>query len=161
MAKLEIDLGTVNLAEVPEQHRQEAERRARQAFVLVLLEQGDVSVVQAAEVLGIERKEVVKLAAASSLSNADSPRLGLWPEDRTYISRQALLFDKMRSELASQYLGKWVLFEEGKVLDADEEHKALLKRVSETGGNKIVFISKVELQEPQPVPATSLSSTSV
>lgn len=156
MAKLEIDLGTVNLAEVPEQHRQEAEHRARQAFVLALLEQGDLNVEQAAEVLGIERKEVVKLAAAHNISTLeiDAMLLGIDPEVLAYMNRQSDLFDEMRSELLSKYQGKWVAFKDGQVLDADEDEAALTKRVYAETGPRDLLIKKVLPEDPQPVVRT-------
>ncbi len=76
---------------------------------------------------------------------ADRAELGLDAQKRTYISRQALLFEKMRSELFTQYAGKWVLFEDNQVLDVDENHRVLLERVSKAMGNKPVLSKKVEL----------------
>ena len=71
-------------------------------------------------------------------------QLGLDAESRTYISRQALLFEAMLPELLHEYLGKWVLFEDNRVLDADEDYQSLLTRIQKTVGNKIVLIKKVE-----------------
>lgn len=81
----------------------------------------------------------------SILANAETnlPCLGLDAQQRTYISRQALLFDQMRSELMSQYSDKWVWFCDGKVLDADEDYLTLLDRVKKETGDKMVFVKKV------------------
>jgi hypothetical protein len=81
----------------------------------------------------------------SILANAQTnlPNLGLDAQQRTYISRQALLFDQMRSELMSQYSDKWVWFCDGKVLDADDDYQALLDRVKKEIDDKIVFVKKV------------------
>jgi hypothetical protein len=82
----------------------------------------------------------------SILTNAETnlPHFGLDAHKRTYISRQALLFDQMRSELLPQYSDKWVWFSDGKVLDADENYQALLDRVKKEIGDKIVLIKFVE-----------------
>ncbi|MCU0533946.1 MAG: DUF5678 domain-containing protein [Hydrococcus sp. Prado102] len=81
----------------------------------------------------------------SILANAETnlPHFGLDAHKRTYISRQALLFDQMRSELLRQYFDKWVWFCDGKVLDADKDYQALLDRVKKQMGDKIVFVKKV------------------
>lgn len=71
--------------------------------------------------------------------------LGLDAAARTYISRQAILFESMLPELLQQYSGQWVLFEDGQVIDADCDHKDLLTRVKKSVGDKIVLIKKVEL----------------
>jgi predicted HTH domain antitoxin len=46
---------SIPIGDVPEEHRAEAERSAREAFVMSLLRQGDISAGRAAEVLGIDR----------------------------------------------------------------------------------------------------------
>jgi Family of unknown function (DUF5678) len=81
----------------------------------------------------------------SILTNAETnlPHFGLDAHKRTYISRQALLFDQMRSELLRQYSDKWVWFCDGKVLDADEDYLALLDRVKKEIGDQIALVKKV------------------
>ena len=76
--------------------------------------------------------------------NKNPNYLGLDAEARTYISRQAGLFESMLPELRKTYSGQWVLFEERRVLDADWSYKNLLTRVAEAFGDKIVLIKKVE-----------------
>lgn len=70
--------------------------------------------------------------------------LGLDASARTYISRQAILFEEMLPELLKEYSGQWVLFEECQVIDADWNYQDLLARVKEAVGDKIVLIKKVE-----------------
>ena len=70
--------------------------------------------------------------------------LGLDAEARTYISRQANLFESMLPELLKTYSGQWVLFEECQIIDSDWNYQDLLTRVRETLGDKIVLIKKVE-----------------
>jgi hypothetical protein len=83
----------------------------------------------------------------SILASAETnlPCFGLDAQQRTDISRQALLFDQMLSELMNQYSDKWVWFCDGKVLDADDDYLALLDRVKKEMGDQIAFVKKVEL----------------
>ncbi len=71
-------------------------------------------------------------------------RVGLDVSARTYISRQARIFESMLPELLNEYSGKWVLFENRQVLDADDDYQTLLTRVEKAVGDKIVLIKKVE-----------------
>lgn len=155
--KLEIELES-NLEQIPEQHWRGAERKAKEAFVLSLLEQGDCNVARAAEILGIDREEVVKLAAARNISTTeiDALRLGIDPEEYAYIEIQTKLFDEMRSELLSRYHGKWVWFENGRVFDFDEDRAALVIRSSGKNGEKPTFIEQVLPEIPQPIVRNSL-----
>lgn len=65
-------------------------------------------------------------------------------EARTYISRQARMFESMLPELLTKYSGQWVLFENRQILDADLSYQALLARVKKAVGERIVLIKKVE-----------------
>ena len=75
---------------------------------------------------------------------ANQNHLGLDAAARTYISRQAILFEEMLPELLKKYSGQWVLFEERQVIDADWNYQDLLARVKEAVGDKIFLIKKVE-----------------
>ncbi len=77
-------------------------------------------------------------------AHTNLPNLGLDASQRTYISRQAILFNKMLPELLRQYAGKWVLFEDNQVLDADEDYHALIERVRKALDDKVVLIKRVE-----------------
>ena len=57
---------------VPEEHRAEAERKAREAFVLALLRQGDISAGRAAEILSIDRWRLADLMSAHGISPFDN-----------------------------------------------------------------------------------------
>ncbi len=59
---------SIPVSAVPEEHRQEAERLAREAFVLSVLRQGDISAGRAAEVLGIDRWTLDKLMSDHGIS---------------------------------------------------------------------------------------------
>jgi Family of unknown function (DUF5678) len=82
--------------------------------------------------------------STSTSIEANQHRLGLDAEARTYISRQANLFESMLPELLKDYSGQWVLFEDCHVIDADRNYQDLLVRVQKTMGDKIVLIKKVE-----------------
>ncbi|WP_295619018.1 hypothetical protein [Chamaesiphon sp. GL140_3_metabinner_50] len=53
-------------------------------------------------------------------------------EAHSYITKQSDLFDTMLPELIEQYAGRYVLFEDGKVIDVDVDEDVLLDRVWET-----------------------------
>ena len=72
MTQPEIEIKfTVPLAEIPEEHRIEAERKAREAFVMALLQKGDVSAGRAAELLSINRWQLANLMFNHGISPFD------------------------------------------------------------------------------------------
>jgi predicted HTH domain antitoxin len=62
---------TVPLVDVPGPPRAEAEKKAREAFVLSLLRQGQISAGRAAEVLGVDRWRLSDLMSAYGISPFD------------------------------------------------------------------------------------------
>jgi predicted HTH domain antitoxin len=62
---------TMPIGEVSDEHKAQAERYARQAYVLSLLRQGDVSAGRAAELLGINRWQLADLMSAHGISPFD------------------------------------------------------------------------------------------
>lgn len=134
------------LTQVSEAHRSKAERKATEAYVLSLLQQGDIDLEEACEMLTINMEDMVKLISKSEFrKNFQLNYLGLTASDRTYISRQATQFEQMKTQLNNdEYLEKWVWFEDGNILDSDENHQALLKRVSAKVGDRVVFIQKID-----------------
>jgi predicted HTH domain antitoxin len=134
------------LTQVSEAHRRKAERKATEAYVLSLLQQGDIDLEEACEMLTINMEDMVKLISKSEFrKHFQLNYLGLTASDRTYISRQATQFEQMKTQLNNdEYLEKWVWFEDGKILDSDENHQALLKRVSAKVGERVVFIQKID-----------------
>jgi predicted HTH domain antitoxin len=130
--------------QVSEAHRRKAERKATEAYVLSLLQQGDIDLEEACEMLTINMEDMVKLISKSEFrKKIQLTYLGLTASDRTYISRQATQFEQMKTQLNDEYLGQWVWFEDGNILDSDENHQALLKRVSAKVGDRVVFIQKI------------------
>jgi hypothetical protein len=59
------------LDSVPNEHREEAEHKAREAYVMSLLRQGDLSAGRAAEVLGIDRWTLGELMSEYEISPFD------------------------------------------------------------------------------------------
>jgi hypothetical protein len=59
---------TVSLPALPEGHRLEAEQKAREAFIMVLLRHGDISAGHAAEQLGIDHWQLSELMDAYRIS---------------------------------------------------------------------------------------------
>ncbi len=62
---------TLPIGEIPAPHRDAAERKAREAFILSLLKQGDLSAGRAAELLGIDRWRLSELMSAYGISPFD------------------------------------------------------------------------------------------
>ena len=59
------------LGDVPAKHHQEAEKKAKAAYVLELLRQEDISAGRAAELLGVNRWELSALMSAFGISPFD------------------------------------------------------------------------------------------
>jgi hypothetical protein len=72
----------------------------------------------------------------------------------SYMEHQAELFEQMRSQLIAQYLGKYALFENGQVLDVDDDYSALVVRSYGAGEPRPLFIKKVLQEEPRLVVRT-------
>jgi predicted HTH domain antitoxin len=62
---------SIPIAEVLAEHRAEAERKAREAFVLTLLQQGDISAGRTAELLGVNRWQLSDLMSTYGISPFD------------------------------------------------------------------------------------------
>ena len=69
MAKTEVEIRfTLPLDEVLLQHKVDAERKAREAFVLEILRQGDISTGRAARLLNISRWDLSELMYEAGIS---------------------------------------------------------------------------------------------
>ena len=71
------------------------------------------------------------------------------PEILNYMEQQAEIFNQKKPELLNQYLGKYILFENGKIVDADNNESALALRTIAKNGLKPMFIKKVVAEEPK------------
>jgi hypothetical protein len=57
----------------------------------------------------------------------------IWnPDSYIYIKKQRHLFDLALPELICEYAGKYIIFEDGKTIDSDDDRDVLLDRVCET-----------------------------
>ncbi|MGG6265054.1 hypothetical protein ACQ4M3_40995 [Leptolyngbya sp. AN03gr2] len=71
------------------------------------------------------------------------------PDVLAYMERQAELFEQSKAQWIEQFLNQYVWFEDGQVLDSDENHEALVLRVYGDGEPRPLFIRKVVKVEPQ------------
>ncbi len=111
--------------------------------MLFLLKHKNIDLEAACKLLNINIEELVKLISKFGVGKFQLQSFGLTAKDRTYISRQATQLEQMKTELTDEYLDKWVWFEDGQVLDSDENHQPLLKRVSEKVGDRVGLIQKI------------------
>lgn len=61
---------TVDITEIPEEHRLAAQRKAHEAFVMELLRIGDISAGRTAELLGVNRSRLSELMYEYNISHA-------------------------------------------------------------------------------------------
>jgi hypothetical protein len=66
-----------------------------------------------------------------------------------YMEQQSDLFDRAKPQLIRTYLGQYVWFENGEVLDADLNHEALVLRIYAAEAPRPLFIRKVVTVEPK------------
>ena len=52
---------TIALSQIPENHKIKAELKAKEAYIMTLVQQGDISSGRAAKILGISRLEILDL----------------------------------------------------------------------------------------------------
>jgi hypothetical protein len=82
---------------------------------------------------------------------ATSQSAQLYPDSEVlqYMERQAAAFEQAKPVLLEQFLNQYVWFEDGRVLDADGDHEALVLRVYGEGEPRPLFVRKVVAVEPQ------------
>jgi hypothetical protein len=83
------------------------------------------------------------------LFGSSQPESSQKSPDEAYIDRQAALFEQHKPELLQQYEGKYVVFEDGKVLAAGDNRALLAVEQYRQGGMRPLFIEKVTLV-PEP-----------
>ncbi len=64
-----------------------------------------------------------------------------------YLDRQKALFDRAKPELVDRYLGKFVAFEDGRILDRDLDRQKLVKRVYRQYSDRDLLIERVCSEE--------------
>jgi hypothetical protein len=67
----------------------------------------------------------------------------------SYLQRQQDLFEQCRSQLINTHARQFVWFENGVVLDADDDEGELFERVMSPDPDRTVFIAQVLAAEPQ------------
>lgn len=85
------------------------------------------------------------LRANTSAIARESTIKDLYPDDESYqyMETQGQLFDMSVSKLSNKYKNMYVHFEDGKVLDYDEDEETLIDRVLENNNYQDVFIERV------------------
>jgi hypothetical protein len=58
------------------------------------------------------------------------------------------LYDRVKPELVDRYLGEFVAFEDGRILDHDLDENKLFQRVYRQHGYRDLLIKQVWLEEP-------------
>jgi hypothetical protein len=76
-----------------------------------------------------------------------------------YFDRQKALYDLVKPELVDRYLGEFVAFEDGHILDHDLDEKKLVQRVYQQYGYRDLLIKQVWLEEPHLSVAGAFHST--
>jgi hypothetical protein len=71
------------------------------------------------------------------------------PSRLQYMEQQRLLYEKLKPSLLAEYLGLFIAFEDGAVLDSDKSEGQLAQRVYKTYGYRDLLIVKVLEKEPQ------------
>ena len=65
-----------------------------------------------------------------------------------YLDRQKKSYESIKPELVDRYLGAFVAFEDGRVLDHDPNERNLIERVYRDYGDRDLLIKQVWLEEP-------------
>ena len=73
----------------------------------------------------------------------DAARQYLWELERQKISEESALFRQQHPELKKKYLGEYIAFHQGKVIDHDPDEAALWKRVRQRYGRTPILIVQV------------------
>lgn len=70
---------------------------------------------------------------------------------RAEMSREVQAYEAQHPELASKYLGQFVAFHNGKLVDVDSERQQLRRRIRTKYGDQIVLIRQVQDTLPEPL----------
>jgi hypothetical protein len=75
-----------------------------------------------------------------------------------YLDRQKNLYESLKPELVERYIGEFIAFEDGRVLDHDRNECKLVERVYRDYGYRDLLIKQVWLEEPHLSVAGVISS---
>ena len=106
-----------------------------------------------------EQANIVSGAEAEAVLQAHEAEAD--PEVLAYMERQSSLYQKHQAQLHQTYLGQYVLFEDGNVLDADADFEALVLRTFENEAPRDVFIKQVGSSDELPLVRTPFLSKAV
>jgi hypothetical protein len=70
------------------------------------------------------------------------------PEIVAYMEQQADLFEAAKPQLIEQFVGQYVWYENGQVLDSDVDREVLVLRIYGDGEPRPLFVRKVMAAEP-------------
>ena len=73
-----------------------------------------------------------------------------------YLEHQAELFEQAKPKLWEKFAGRYIWFEDGRVLDSDLNHEALVLRIYGEGEPRSLFIRKIVAVEPRFLVRSSL-----
>lgn len=74
--------------------------------------------------------------------------LDMYKDEIQYIHEQESLFHECKSDLEAEYCGNYVWFEGGIVRDHDRSREALISRIYQKYGMKVIFVELVSDEEP-------------
>jgi len=77
-----------------------------------------------------------------------SPSFSLDPSRISQLQHQETLFEQAKPILLNQYLGEFIAFESGNILDHDHNEQKLVERVYKNHGYRDILIKQVLIQEP-------------
>ena len=72
----------------------------------------------------------------------------LEPSRLQYFEIQKALYETAKPQIIEQYLGEFIAFEDGRVLDHDLSEQKLVQRVYQHYGYRDLLIKQVWLEEP-------------
>lgn len=84
------------------------------------------------------------LASGAKINPADLKE----QKEKEYIEKQARLFEASKEDLLRNYKGKYILFEDGTVLDFGDSRREVAMRAYRKNGMRTLFIEQV-LPEPE------------
>jgi hypothetical protein len=77
-----------------------------------------------------------------------NPKTHLEPSRLEYLDRQKKSYESIKPELVERYLGEFIAFEDGRVLDHDRNERDLIELVYRDYGYRDLLIKQVWLEEP-------------
>lgn len=114
-----------------------------------------IAIINAAKAIlwEVDRHEKVNLESASLAEEMEYEKKvqSLFPDQESYdyMRKQSQVFSEKWPEIVINFCNKYVLFENGEVLDSDEDRDALINRAWEKTGPRTIFTEFVSLTDPK------------